>query len=881
MSLASGTRLGPYEVLGQIGAGGMGVVYRAKDARLGREVAIKVLPRAFAENADRLRRFELEVRTTGNLNHPNVLAVYDTGTHEGEPYLVMELLQGETLRDRMAGKPFSPKKAVEIALQIAHGLAAAHEKGIIHRDLKPENIFILRDGRVKILDFGLAKPAPETGPLSEGDATRALTVPMGSGGAVHTATGTVVGTMGYMSPEQVRGDRLDGRSDLFCLGVILWEMLTGKPLFRESTAIETMYAILREDPPELSSESRMPPMLEKVLQRCLAKEPDQRFRSAQDLAFALDAAAGSSLASVPALKSVPRQVPEWRRSMLWSALGAAVVLGLAGVAWALGWASLRPVPPPTFKRLTFSPGLVDSARFSADGRSIFFTARFQGRPPEVFVQSPESPEPHPLDVRDVVLLDISGASRLAVLREPHSNADGFRGILAEMPGGGGSCRDIQEDVLEAAWDEAGQSLAVLTVDQGFDSHLEYPAGHRLHTSKGILKCLRMAGGRIALVDGVGDHSEIALFSASGQRRVLYRKDEDLFAATLTGLAWHPGGREVWFSEFQGCQSAIWALSLKGRQRLVWRGPGDVRLLDIAPDGRVLAATQQAREGVFFQRAGDVSARDLSIQDGTQAAAFTPDGSSLLLLESPSQDGGTLQDAAYLRPVDGGPAVRLGLGNPRSISPDGKYVGLGIHDAAPEAPADVLTFVPTGAGQTVKVTIPGGFEGLDDGLLYDGGRRVLFAGMPKGQDWQFYVMERQGGSPRAFTPVGVRAPRPLLLSPSGQHMIGTTTTRGQYARYPLAGGEPLPIRGLQPKESPIAWSADGRAILITGPESELPVRIHRLDPETGQRRLLHTFMPPDTSGYLGTRGVRARPDGSAFAFTYDRRLSDLYLMEGLK
>jgi len=878
MPLLTGTRLGPYELLGQIGAGGMGVVYNAKDARLGREVAIKLLPKAFAEDVDRLRRFEQEAKTLGNLNHPNILSVFDVGSFEGQPYLVMERLLGETLRGRIAGKALTTKKAMEIALQIAQGLSAAHERGIIHRDLKPDNIFLTREGRVKILDFGLAKPAQDQ--IQGSDSTRALNMPILPGTSAsfpHTAPGTVVGTAGYMSPEQVRGERLDGRSDLFCLGLMLWEMLTGRHPFHGDSAIEIMYAILRDEPPELDPDLHLPLLLERVVQRCLAKQPSDRFQSAHDLAFALEAASQSSFVSMTELKSAPVSSTRSKRSGWWIALGTVGALGLAAMIW-LFWH--RALPAPNFKRLTFAPGLVDAARFSADGRSIFFTARFQGRKPELFVQSPESPEPRPVDTGGFVLLDISSNNQLAVLRETHQGQEGYRGILAEMPGGGGSFRDLQEDVLEAAWDEEGGHLAVITLDKGFNSCLEYPSGHVLHSSAGELKLLRMGpGNRMALVEGTGGRTDIVVFQPRGQSRILFSKGEDVFAATLTGLAWHPSGKALWFSENQGSQSVFWTLSMNGKRSMVWRGPGDIRLMDIAPDGRVLATVRQTRKGVFYQRAGQTALRDLSILDGTQAVGFTPDGASLLMLESPSLDGGTTQDLAYLRSVEGSSVVRLAKGYPRSLSTDGRMVGMSLSNS--EDAANVLTFVPTGAGQTLKVEVPGNFDGLDDAVLFDQERKVLFAGMQKGQDWQFYTLEREGGTPKAFTPVGIRAPRPLLLSPDGKFMIGTTTTRGQYARYALEGGDARPIRGMQPGETPIAWTQDGRGICITGAETDLPVRIFRLDPDTGQRSLLHSFMPPDTAGYLGTPSVRTNTANSAFAFTYDRRISDLYLIEGMK
>src|SRR5438445_1963232 len=287
MTLAAGALLGPYEILSPLGAGGMGEVYRAKDPRLGRDVAIKVLPASFSQDTERLRRFEQEAKAAGVLNHPNITAVYDIGQHDGAPYVVQELLEGETLRSELAGGRFSSRKAIDYALQIAQGLAAAHEKGIVHRDLKPENVFVTRDGRLKILDFGLAKltHAKEGSP----DQTTQPTATLG------TEPGVVLGTLGYMSPEQLRGRPADARSDIFSFGAILYEMLSGKRAFRGDSAADTMSAILRDDPPDLSlTDQNISPSLERIVRHCLEKNPEQRFQSARDLAFDLEALSGGS-----------------------------------------------------------------------------------------------------------------------------------------------------------------------------------------------------------------------------------------------------------------------------------------------------------------------------------------------------------------------------------------------------------------------------------------------------------------------------------------------------------------------------------------------------------------------------------------------------------
>ncbi|HEY3202631.1 MAG TPA: serine/threonine-protein kinase, partial [Thermoanaerobaculia bacterium] len=314
MSLLIGSHLGPYEILAPLGAGGMGEVYRARDTRLGREVAVKVLPAAFSADPDRLRRFEEEARAASALNHPNILTIHDVGQREGVPYVVSELLEGQTLRERLAAGALPARKVVEYATQIAHGLAAAHEKGIVHRDLKPDNVFVTPDGRIKILDFGLAKLTTPEGP--DEAATGAPTAP-------GTEPGVAMGTIGYMSPEQVRGQPADHRSDIFSFGAMLYEMLTGRRPFRGASAVETMNAILKEEPPEPSHwRPEVPPAFDRVVRRCLEKSPAERFQSARDLGFAL-----SEAGSAPAIAGVaPAPAGSRRPGYITALLGSAAVL---------------------------------------------------------------------------------------------------------------------------------------------------------------------------------------------------------------------------------------------------------------------------------------------------------------------------------------------------------------------------------------------------------------------------------------------------------------------------------------------------------------------------------------------------------------------------
>ncbi len=353
----TGQLLGHYRVLEKIGSGGMGEVYRATDDRLGRDVAIKILQASLATDSDRLRRFEQEARAAAALNHPNIVAVYDVGMHEGSPYIVSELLEGHTLRERLLRGPLSRRQAADFGLQIANGLAAAHDKHIIHRDLKPENLFITRDGRMKILDFGIAKlTAPE---LTDERSLATLTT--------QTKSGSVLGTVAYMSPEQLRGKSVDHRSDIFSFGTVLYEMLAGHRAFSGETEVDTITAVLREDPPEIRlGGNDVPAAFEQIVRHCLEKEPENRFQSARDLAFALN-----TVSDVPSGRH--RTFLGWRsRLPRWASLLTAALVAVA--AGLLGGAILKPVHNPVYRRLTFERGTIYSARFTPDGRSVVYGA---------------------------------------------------------------------------------------------------------------------------------------------------------------------------------------------------------------------------------------------------------------------------------------------------------------------------------------------------------------------------------------------------------------------------------------------------------------------------------------------------------------------------
>ena len=404
-SLATGARLGPYSVTGALGEGGMGEVYRARDTRLERDVAIKILPAQLALDPDRRARFEREARAVAALSHPNILAIHDVGAHDGVTYAVTELLEGETLRQRLAAGVMPPRKAVDIGVQIANGLAAAHEKGIIHRDLKPENVFVTRDGRVKILDFGLA--AQITGPSPDSPTIAGRTEP-----------GVVLGTVGYMSPEQVRGARVDQRTDIFALGAVLFELLSGRRAFHRDTAAETMTAILKEDVPDLSSSgSNIPPALDRIVRRCLEKNPDERMQSSRDVAIALDAVSGSDVSSARGIVQPPATPKVWARV----AVGVALVA--AGVAAGFfGARTSAPLPSrnelPLYTQLTFRRGEVRSARFTPDGQSVVYSAVWDSEPQRVYTARLDNPRAAGPPVVDAALLAVSRSGDMAIATKP-------------------------------------------------------------------------------------------------------------------------------------------------------------------------------------------------------------------------------------------------------------------------------------------------------------------------------------------------------------------------------------------------------------------------------------------------------------------------------
>jgi Tol biopolymer transport system component len=860
MPLSPGTRLGPYEIVAPLGAGGMGEVYRAKDPRLGRDVAVKILPVSFSRDPERLRRFEQEARAAGQLNHPNITAVHDVGTDPegGSPYLVTELLEGETLREALAAGALSPRRAIDCAVQIAHGLSAAHEKGIVHRDLKPENIFVTREGRVKILDFGLAKLVlPESG---EEPRTNLPTA------AAATEPGVVLGTLAYMSPEQVRGRPADGRSDIFSFGAILYEMLSGRRAFHGDSAADTMSAILKEDPPDIAATNQsMPPGLDRIVRHCLEKNPEQRFRSAYDLAFDLEAL--SDLSGVGKIAPV-----EPARSRRGWAVPAAVLAALVAVvaAYAVGHSrglGVKP-PEPSFAQLTFQQTPIFAARFAPDGKTIVFSSAPVGNTPELYTVRPDFPGAIRKGLRDTHLLSVSSKGELAVLtRARFIGHSLFSGTLARMPLEGSAPREIRNDVREADWTPDGSDLAVIRDVEGRDT-LEFPAGKVLASTGGYFSNIRFSprGDRIAFLDHPArfdDRGAVAVVDLSGKKTVL----SDGYWG-LEGLAWSPSGEEVLFSGGTAYNDfRIYAVDLQGRRRTALQSAGGITILDIRADGRWIASRDDLIRNMSVWKPGS-EPRDLSWLDLSDPVALSRDGRTLLFIEYSGSVGPNY--ATCIRQTDGSDVVKLGEGSPLGLSPDGAWVLSNI-PATPQT----LVLYPTGVGEARRLD-PGSVVSHESGGFFPGGDRIFVTGAEAGQGARCWTQDLAGGKPKPATPAGTSD---CLVSPDGREILAVKGGAGLWI-YPVQGGEPRTVPGALPNDFVIRWGADGRS-LIVGTRSEVPARVERLDLATGRRTPVRTIGPPDLTGVAAVSPIVISGDETTYAYSCRRMISHLFLIGGAK
>jgi Tol biopolymer transport system component len=877
-----GTSLAHYRVTAKIGEGGMGEVWRATDSKLDREVALKVLPEKFAHDPERMARFEREAKALASLNHPNIATLFgletaipsgtdsDADSDAGlspEPqasspttFLVMELLEGESLRERLSDGALPYRKAAEIGAAIARGLGAAHERGIVHRDIKPENVFLTNDGQVRVLDFGLA--TDHAYGISDGGNTETPTVTR------RTDPGTVLGTVGYMAPEQVRGDQADSRTDIFSLGAVLYEMLTGQQAFRRETAPETMTAILREEPPEAADSGIVVPgAVDRLVRRCLEKRPEERFQSARDLAVDLETlATGSGMPS--GAEERPIAVRSQRRVWLPMAGVAAVVGAILGVL-AAGWLFDRATGDELrIQKLTFRRGMVWSARFAPEAGSIVYGAAWEGEPPELFMTRIDDVDSRPLDLGAADVLAISEGGDMALsLGRRFTVGWETSGTLATSSLVGLAPREVLEGVSVADWGPDGKSLAVVREIAG-RYRLEYPIGEILYETDGWLGSVRVrpGGDMVAFVEHPtrGDNAGwVTVVDLGGRLRIL----DD--SGVQRGLAWTPSGDEVWGAS----GGTLIALNMSGERRTVYAGTDTMWLQDISKDGRVLVSAATIRREMIGRAPGDTVERNLSWFDWSAPQALSADGETVIFDEQNivSENGYRV----YIRGTDGSPPVGIGRGTGRAQSPDGRWaltVSRPFRD-----PRWVL--LPTGPGEARELP-----EGLIRSKLWahwmPDGNRLIVAGTEPGGVLSLYVRGLDPAEERLLTPDGIDyVYTGYPVSPDGA-WVAAKPIGGTPMLYPVDGGEARVIPGLEDSETPVQWTEDGKALYVYQ-SGELPARVSLVNVDDGKRLPWRDLAPSDTAGVSGIDYLAVTPDGTGYVYSYRRLLSDLYVFEGLR
>ena len=861
MPFLSGTRFGAFEILERIGTGGMGEVYRARDTRLERTVALKVIRASDLPGRDRLERFKREARAISRLNHPRICALYDIGEYEGEAFLVMEYVAGETLATRLERGPLRIEEVLRYGVQIAEALDTAHHSGVVHRDLKPSNIMLARDG-VKLLDFGLAKLRGIDADQLSNATTMSLAL---------SEDGLILGSLPYMAPEQLEAKTVDARADLFALGVVLYEMVTGEPPFRGNSKASLIVAILSQEPaPPVMRQPLTPALFDRTIRRCLAKEPDERWQTAADLAAELK----YILETLHERPPSPVSGPHRRRFVV--AIGAALATGAALMA--IGLAALTPARPslPSFQQLTFRRGIITAARVAPDGQTIVYSASWEGQPYDLYLTQLGRHESRSLGVPDARLFGISSSNEMVFMRGRQSTFRAF-GTLARVPLAGGEPRELLENVVAADWTPDGSQLAIIrsVPDAPGKVQLEFPLGQKVYESSSNLSSLRVSprGDRVAFMEGQ-TAKDIHVVDRAGLKTTLTAGWNPAL-----GLAWSPTGGEVWFTGSRGSAAALRAVSLDGKERLLAQGTDMLLILDIFRDGRVLAARHHGREGFACRALADDPDRDLSWFDGSDLKALSPDGRTVVFGEI--RGGGGRTQGIYLRKTNGSAAIRLADGYPEDLSPDGHWVL--------KRPTDQnhgWELLPVGVGLP-RTLSRGSVAGMFEATFLPDGKGVVFGGAEQGRGRRIYVQDLNGGAPRPVSPEGVRTV--ALTTPDGQFVLGSSD--GQQLLFSVDGKRSRVLPFLSSDDSPLQWTPDGRFLYVlhASPWSDtnaqiyqtMEARIDKVEADTGRRTLWKTIKPADQVGLEAINQVFVTPDGATVCYGYLRALMDLFVIDGVK
>ena len=677
-----------------------------------------------------------------------------------------------------------------------------------------------------------------------------------------------MGTLGYMSPEQVKAKPADARSDIFAFGAILYEMLSGQRAFRGDSAGETMAAILKEDPPELSvTNQNISPGLDRIVRHCLEKNPERRFQSASDIAFDLEALSGLSTP-----REQPSATPIRVRGPIGRAAGAiAIALGGLLAGWLL-WKT-PPASVPAFHRLTYRRGFVWSGRFSPDGHTVIYSASWDGaEKPQLFATRTENPGSTLVDLPASWVESIARSGEMLILSDVLTSIGyAHRGVLRTAPLSGGAARDLFEDVVDADWAPDGRSIALVRAP-GWRHRLEFPAGKVLYETAGWVSHPRVSpkGDLVAFLDHPqfgDDGGSVALIDRAGKKTTLAGG-----WSSAQGLAWSLSGEEIWFTATEGGSNrALHAVTRSGRHRTVTRSPGVLTLQDISADGRALINHSTERIGMVGLGA-DGKDRSLAWLDWSRAPRLSEDGGTMAFTEE--AEGGGPGYSVYLRKTDGSPAVRLGEGEGLALSPDGKWVLAALVRLDPSP----LILLPTGAGEPKPLPKDSINHDSAPAAFFPDGRRIVFVGHEQGHGRRTWVQDLEGGKARPITPEGVVG---TVLSPDGR-LVAASGPDQKVSLYPVDGGQAQPIEGFEPNDALLRWSSDGRFLYAgSGMRRTLNALVYRIEVSSGRRELWKQFSLPDPTGISGIGCTAITPDGKTFVFTYSQQFSDLYIVDGLR